>query len=50
MEQEYEIMMFNGDDEIVDGSNMITTDKEIIKLSYEYAKHKGYKFSSKKVK
>ncbi len=49
MEQEYEIKMFNGD-EIIDGSHFTTTDREIIKLSYEYARDKGYKFSSKKVK
>jgi len=48
-QQEYEIMMFNGDD-IIDGSHMITSDRQIIKLSHEYAVSKGYKFSSKKVK
>jgi len=47
-EQEYEIIMLKGD-AIVDGSRQKTRDKEIIKLSYEYALHKGYRFSSRKV-
>lgn len=47
--QEYEIIMFH-DNAIVDGSKIITSNKDLIKLNYEYAITHGYRFSSKKTK